>query len=191
MYNSRHPVPVRHRLQRPNCREKECLQPYCVQPDQRPVSSKPLLFCETCKRANVHPEKHLQKLEKRCILRESIPPQHGRQICTCESQTSYTDDDSDGSSNDLHFAIKGAYDHEPQCPVLSLKWRHEGAKFRELRRARRTRTRRSERGRSGVQKASSMVVGSSAQAVTPPIQFGNVHMMLMVGTIIIENGVPG
>lgn len=181
---------------RPNCAKEGCLQPYCRQPDQRPVSDRPLLFCETCKRANIHPERHLRKFEKRCILREALPPTRRRRICTCENRPPHIGDDDDDSDdgNDLYFAVDGGYLHQPRCPVFKLKRRHEGVKFQELRRSRTgTQARgtdRSRESRSRVQKAGSKILGSAAQAATPPIQFGNVHMMLMVGTIIIENGVP-
>lgn len=182
-----------------SCRKTNCPQPYCRRPDQRPISTEPLLFCETCKRASDHPGRHLRKFEKRCILREVVPPTRSRQICTCENQTPCTGDERE----DLYFAVDGGYPHQRRCPVLKLKRRHELARVEELRRSRtstqppkdrqgRGAGRGADRGRGSrgrIQKASSRSVGLAAQVVTPPIQFGNVHMMLMVGTIIIENGV--
>ena len=184
---------------RPNCTVRDCLQPYCRQPEQRPVINEPLLFCETCKRANVHPERHLQKFEKRCILREAITPRRRHHICACENKPPYSDDDDDddGGGRDrgvnLNFAVDGGYIHQPHCPISRLKRRYEGAKFQELRRYRTGNQARGMDGARGtrnrVRKASSRMVGSSAQVVAPPIEFGNVHMFLTVGPIIIENGI--
>jgi hypothetical protein len=178
-----------------NCTIDNCP---CRQPGQRPASNGPLLFCETCKRANVHPERHLQKFAKRCILREAVTPRRRHQICICENKPPSIGDDGDNDDDrddgvDSHFAVDGGYLHQPRCPMWRLKRRYEGVKFQELRRYRtRTQARGIDRrigSRNPFQIAASKAVGSSAQAVTPPIQFGNVHMMLMIGTIIIENGV--
>lgn len=179
-----------------NCGQAECLQPYCRQPDQRPPSHEPLAFCETCTRANVHPAEHLRKLEKRCILREVVPPTRCRQICTCEDRTAHT---SDGDE-DQHFAVDGGYPHEEGCPVLGLKRCHEWARLQELRHAKACSQaqkdgqglgpgRGTERNVGWAKRTASKSVGSAAQVVTPPIPFGDRHMVLMVGPILIENGV--
>ena len=46
------------------------------------------------------------------------------------------------------------------------------------------------KGGSGSAQVRKGAVDRAARFLPPPIEFGNVHMMLMVGTIIIENGVP-
>lgn len=186
----------------------------CPQPNQNPPSNEPLELCETCMRnGSYHRGTHLQKREKRCILREVVTPTRSRQICTCENgQPDWNGDgDSDGRDGDLHFAVDGGYPHQRSCPVLKLKWRHERAKLEELRHSKTqdahlsaqrgervgstagARTNRGHQGKKrggGSAQVQKGAVDRAARILPPPIEFGNVHMMLVAGTIIIENGVP-
>lgn len=184
----------------------------CPRPNQNPPpSNEPFELCETCMRdGRYHRGTHLQKLEKRCILREVVTPTRSRQICTCENGQPDGNGDGDGNDGDLHFAVDGGHPHQRNCPILKLKRRHEHAKRQELRDNTTQELHLSTQGAERVGSAASTQVnkshqdkrrgGGSAQVrkgavdraarlLPPPIEFGNVHMMLMVGTIIIENGV--
>ncbi|KAI9775385.1 MAG: hypothetical protein M1839_001240 [Geoglossum umbratile] len=186
----------------------------CHQPSRNLPSDEPLVYCETCVRAGGHYKTHLRKFEKRCILREVVSPTRSRRICTCEnlrhSECSEESSDGEVGTGALHFAVGGGRPHVDGCPVLKLKRRHEHAKIQELRRntefarssepqttggrsfsrATPPRGQQVKRRDSGSTNARNHAVGRVARSVPPPIEFGNVHMMLMVGAIIIENGVP-
>ena len=165
---------------------------------------------------------HLRKLEKRCILREVIPPKRIEQICTCEnSQHSGSNEDEAKNENenenesavdggDLYFAVSGDRQHLDDCPVLQLKREYEHARYNELRhnkeftasdkgrRARKLTVRRRKspkdhqvgKSKSGTVYIRNKAVSRAVRSIPPPIEFGNIHMMLMVGTIIIEIGYP-
>src|SRR5271154_1369132 len=106
----------------------------CRQPNQNPPSNEPLELCETCMRdGSYHRGTHLQKLEKRCILREVVTPTRSRQICTCENGQPDGNSNGDGSDEDLHFAVDGGHPHQRNCPILKLNRRHKHAKREELR----------------------------------------------------------
>ena len=153
-----------------------------------------------------HRGTHLQKLEKRCILREVVTPTRSRQICTCENGQP----DGNGNEEDSHFAIDGGHPHQRNCPILKLKRLHEHAKRQELRdnttqnphlsaqggerpgSAASTQVNKSHQDKrrgGGSAQVRKGAVDKAARLLPPPVEFGNVHMMLMVGTIIIENGV--
>lgn len=169
-------------------------------------------------RAGIHIKGHLRKLEKRCILREAVSPKRSGQICSCEngrqseSNEGYRESESQCVVNggDLYFAVGGERQHFSGCPILKLKRWYERAKFKELRRNTEFTTRDEEQrmerlslprrisrrgGQVGTSQRESVyvrnqAVSRAAKLVPPPIEFGNVHMMLMVGTIIIEIGYP-
>jgi hypothetical protein len=96
--------------------------------------------------------------------------------------------------------------------VLQLKQRHERAKKDELSRHRfitdntemqkakifgfdisrlLPRDGKGDKKQGKMAYVGSRAVGWAAQSMPPNIPFGNAHMMLMVGPIIIENGYPG
>src|SRR6266516_1130592 len=53
-----------------------------------------------------------------------------------------------------------------------------------------TKATRTKREGAGVRKLKKGLLTGLPDQYPPPIEFGNVHMRLMVGTVIIENGVP-
>jgi hypothetical protein len=166
-----------------------------------------LVICETCMRNGKHKIDHLRKYEKRCILREAVSSIKSRQICTC----GYAPTSGNNSGEDTCSAICRVRKHLRDCPVLQLKRRHEQAKRDELKhrqhmaddpktqKARIFRFNISALFPGGGKKdykggkvtyVGTRAVGWAAQSMPPPVQFGNVHMALMVGPIIIENGYP-
>jgi hypothetical protein len=184
----------------------------CPRPNQNPPSNEPLEMCEACMRnGSYHRGTHLQKREKRCILREVVTPTRSRQICTCENGQPDWNGDGDRSDEDLRFAVDGGHPHQRSCPILKLKRHHERAKLEELRQnktqdahlsaqrggrvgstagIRPNRGHQGKKGGGGSAQVQKGAVGRAAQLLPPPVEFGNVHMMLVAGTIIIENGVP-
>ncbi|KAH0545446.1 hypothetical protein FGG08_000447 [Glutinoglossum americanum] len=193
--------------------------PQSLPPNQDLPSEKSLVFCETCMRSDKHGAQgrsHLRKYEKRCILRETVTPTQSRQICICEGSGG---GEGDTGGYDTLFAAIGGREHRQSCPIWNLKQRHEQAKIDELLHCKRTdneanlkEVRRSRLSRinlffprntlarethgRGTQGGSTDIAGRramgwAAKSVPPRIPFGNIHMALMVGPIIIENGVEG
>lgn len=179
----------------------------CHRPNQNRPSEERLVICETCMRNGKHKIDHLRKYEKRCILQEVVSPMKSRQICTCR----YAPTSGNSGNEDTRFAISRVRKHLRDCPVLQLKRRYEQAKRDELRhhhhmvdspktqKARIFRFNISPLFPRGGKKdhkqgkathVGTRAVGWAAKSMPPPIQFGNVHMALMVGPIIIENGYP-
>jgi hypothetical protein len=183
------------------------------QPDQNQPPDKLLVYCEECARAGKHCKAHLRKFEKRCILREVVSPMRSRWICTCENSQHPGNHDGDNdveqASGDLYFAVSGERQRAEGCMVLKLRQQHERARFAELRhntefkrqveaqtgvsRFSQTRPaggRKVGRSKTGSTHVRNYAVGRAARSIPPPIEFGNIYMMLMVGTLIIENGFP-
>lgn len=155
-----------------------------------------------------HTIDHLRKYEKRCILRDVLSPIKSHQICTCD----YAPTSANSGGEDTRFATCRGREHLRDCPVLQLKRRYEQAKRDELKhhqqhmvdnpKTQKARIFRfnmgtlfSRRGKKDHKQGKTTYVGTravgwAAQSMPPPIQFGNVHMALMVGPIIIENGYP-
>jgi hypothetical protein len=143
------------------------------------------------------------------MLQEALSPTGSHRICTC----GHTPASGDGAGEDTRFAIDGVREHLRDCPVLQLKWRHEQAKRDELKhhqqqheandsKARKARILKfnmsalfprggdTDNKQGKTTHVGRRVVGWAAKSMPPPIQFGNVHMALMVGPIVIENGYP-
>jgi hypothetical protein len=179
----------------------------CQPSNQNRPSQDRLVICETCMRNGKHKIDHLRKYEKRCILREVLSPMRSHQICTC----GYAPTSANRGGEDTRFAIGRVHEHLRNCPLIQLKRRHEQAKRDELKhrqhmadnpKAQKPRIFRfnmsalfPRRGKKDHNQGKMTYVGTravgwAAQSMPPPIQFGNVHMALMVRPIIIENGYP-
>lgn len=164
------------------------------------------IMCETCTRKAVQESpmvtSSIRKYEKRCILREAVLPSRSRQICTCGAIHQVDVPHGDG------FAVDGGRQHLQQCPIGQLISRHMQARLAEVRQEiemvshiqaipqietrlsmlRQQARRRIHRWRTR-DSTFKQFAGSAVQKRPPNIPFGNVHMALMIGTVIIENGV--
>jgi hypothetical protein len=122
-----------------------------------------------------HNRSHLRKYEKHCILKEVVSSSQISQICTCRDDGAPQNEQE--NTNESTFAVDGERTHLRNCPVLQLKQRYEQAKLDEL------------LHHQNMVKRKNWVGKLLLIYVAPRIQFGNVHMALRVGTLIIENGV--
>jgi len=173
------------------------------------------ILCEECARKNVHSTRHLEKIQKQCVLAGSVTPAQSREICHCSDVS---------SEKETLFPIEllDYPKHCSSCDLLTLKGLHNLAKPKELTKEKeklhtettednRTKPNKPSPGGLGhklmrqVTTASTAVLAQSEQilasikkqlikrGVRPAIErvpFGNVHMALMVGTLVIEIGVP-
>ena len=173
-------------------------------------------ICQDCQNAGKHQHHNLRKRYKHCILTESIDASTSRQICKCGTVSHH---DTDGKSRSLYpvhamdnhrSTPKGTF----QCGLLDLTSLVAEAKFEnvvlkvdkkstleEEKRLAREEAKRLESQKADHQyrrqTATETVDEKKAEEdipffmrkITDRYPFGNVHMALRAGPIIIENGV--
>ncbi|TLD29241.1 hypothetical protein PspLS_03927 [Pyricularia sp. CBS 133598] len=167
----------------------QCIS-WCTLNNNAPNQDRPPVFCETCAREpgrSAHPPDHLRKIHKSCVLSTCIPEQQAGLKCSCP--------DVVGAEEAAQYPFSGIQDrarHDPRCPLRVLKSAHCSAKTREMPRLNALQV----AGDGGLQEEASPVFLSGQRLaarvlkVGDDIPYGNVHMSLMVGPLIIENGVP-
>ena len=173
-------------------------------------------ICQDCQNAGEHQHHNLRKHFKHCILNESIDASISRKICKCGTVARYDPNGKSRSLYPVHGTDK--HRNTPkgtvQCGLLDFPSLIAQAKFEnvvlkldkrstleeEKRLAReeaRRRESQKEPNRYRQQKATETVDEKEAEEdipffmrrITDRYPFGNVHMALRVGPIMIENGV--
>ena len=187
----------------------ECIEEHCTKIRAGPI-------CQDCQNASKHPHHTLRKRYKHCILTESIDASKSRLICKCGTVSRH---DADGKSRSLYpIHATDKYRSTPkgtvQCGLLDLASLVAEAKFKsvvlkvdkrssleEERRLAREEAKRRESQKSTNQYRRQMATETVDEKeaaedipffmrrITDRYPFGNVHMALRVGPIIIENGV--
>ena len=187
----------------------ECLEKHCTK-------NRACSICQDCQNASEHQHHNLRKRYKHCILTESIDASTSHKICKCGTVPRH---DTKGRSRSLYpvhatdkhrSTPKGTV----QCGLLDLtslvaeakfenvvlkvdkrstleeekRLAHEEAKHREQKKAanqypRQTATETVDEKEAGED------IPFFMRRITDRYPFGNVHMALRVGPIIIENGV--
>ncbi|KAK0722628.1 hypothetical protein B0T26DRAFT_228208 [Lasiosphaeria miniovina] len=188
-------------------------------------------ICQACQHEGRHPDNHLVKQHKRCVLdhQESlISPSMSRQLCQCTTVARF---DDDGFPRALFPVLKTDHHRATtkggvSCCLLELpsaiaeakyqgiavlktdektslrdqrRWREEAARKAEEKTKRvEKRHYRWDYGATDYQTATSETI-SEQQAdqdipffirnITDRYPFGNVHMALRVGPLVVENGV--
>ncbi len=188
-------------------------------------------ICEECFRSRRHPQNHLIKHYKHCIMREAISPQISRRICRC---TTVPHADPNGNYVSL-FPVDDQAPHrgydDPtvlRCGLMGLNEIVAGAKFEGLlseieKREKFDQLRQEAEAKKRVEelekakrkaqlkkryldrdpniyrvRTDETIIKSADQdkdipffvkKTTDRYPFGNVHLGLMVGPLIIENGV--
>ncbi|KAK2029840.1 hypothetical protein LX32DRAFT_344325 [Colletotrichum zoysiae] len=165
-------------------------------------SLQPHMFCETCARGlkndDYNPEnarrmleirvdhcpENLRKIHKNCILSTCtpIPSEEEQGLCQCSS-------DSESPTKPLLPSDKNdrGY-HDPKCHLVKLKSQYYRSKLRELERLEMSRQSKNQSFGEAVRSATTKVAVDAIN-VHNNIPYGNVHMSLMVGPLVIENGV--
>lgn len=192
---------------------------HCTVPDCEEKGCEGFI-CQDCQYEGKHPDKHLAKNYKRCILAESISPSMSRQLCRCSTVARF---DGDGNPRAL-FPVRKADQHRTtqqgivSCCLLGLtnavaESKYEGVLMEMDKRktleeermiAEETARRPEEKGKTaiwkrGSKKLATETVISEKQAdqdipffirsITDRYPFGNVHMALRIGPLLVENGV--
>lgn len=192
----------------------QCVEQKCREFRKRELGD---YICENCYYTSAHPRKHLTKKYKHSIIQETITPERSRKICRCSSvpradkngvpSTLFPVDPKAlhrGSPN------KGTI----KCGLLTLNERIAEAKYesqmsladkrRELDEIRKEAAgeKESNRRNSNVDSPVQLIRDGGAlydeyhdediplhiKRYTDRYPFGNVHVSLMVGPLIIENG---
>ena len=187
----------------------ECLEKHCTK--NRAGS-----ICQDCQNASKHQHHNLRKRYKHCVLTESIDASTSRKICKCGTVPRH---DTEGRSRSLYpvhatdkhrSTPKGTV----QCGLLDLTSLVAEAKFEnvvlkvdkrstleEEKRLAREEAKRRESQKTANQyrrqtvtetvdeKKAEEDIPFFMRRITDRYPFGNVHMALRVGSIIIENGV--
>ncbi|KAL8337723.1 hypothetical protein RB598_006557 [Gaeumannomyces tritici] len=178
------------------------------------------VFCETCSREpnSKHRPDTLRKIHKRCVLSDCLSEEAAQRACRCPGlgapskpdNTTYSSSSSSGPGSErpqrplFPFGAGDRDRHEQTCALARLRRRHERAKVTELQRlGMLEETPEGDGGEAGglpalaaARAAVRAAVGVASRAgaratkVADNIPYGNVHMSLMVGPLIIENGVP-
>lgn len=173
-------------------------------------------ICQDCQNAGKHSGHNLRKHYKHCVLAESISASTGRKICRCGTVARH---DTDGKSRSLYpVHAKDKHRTTPkgtvQCGLLDLPSLIAEAKFEnvvlkvdkrstleeEKRLAREEAIRReSQKGANQYRRQTTTDTVDEKEAeedvpffmrkITDRYPFGNVHMALRLGPILIENGV--
>ena len=188
----------------------ECVEQDCTE-EKRDGS-----ICQDCQHAGKHQHHNLRKHYKHCILTESIDASTSRKICKCGTVPRY---DTDGKSRSLYpvhatdkhrTTPKGTV----QCGLLDLTSLIAEAKFKNVvlnvdkrgtledekylarKEARRRESqkvadpyRRQTATETVDEKEAEEDIPFFMRKVTDRYPFGNVHMALRFGPIMIENGV--
>jgi hypothetical protein len=178
------------------------------------------LLCEDCTRMELHPAEHLQKHQKHCILSHQSISQSANRICSCgqansapiqypfpiTEKTSHPNTCLLRRSTDLH--TKAKLDNLKSCKALSqpnsetnedhantpdsapLSPSKRKSFFDKITRRNSISTRESSNRERLLKGFTRSVVRPAAKVVGNTIKYGNIHMSLSIGPIVIENGVP-
>ncbi|KAH8702863.1 hypothetical protein GQ44DRAFT_732665 [Phaeosphaeriaceae sp. PMI808] len=166
--------------------------------------------CEDCSRNRAHEASHLRKHQKHCILANALSPRQAQNLCPCR--------DYHRSEVPYPFTERARLNHVPDCSLSGLASEHVKAKYEDLSRCKqlvseadRSETKsvvsRASQGGSLLRRVShsqSKVEGSlvpkrkilrsilrpAVRSISENIPFGNVHMAVCFGPLMIENGVP-
>ena len=187
------------------CQQRDC--------QESPRLSQTDYICEECFRKRKHRQEHLIKVYKHCILDEIVLPQISRKLCQCSNVARF---DSNGSYTALYPIepkAKHRWDGDQnrarcrlfQLPALVRDAKHEGLET-------------TLESRKRVNAVTQDAIGKFKQSIRPgksrmhaagerleehpdadipflskninsKFPFGNTHVALMVGPLIIENGV--
>lgn len=160
-----------------------------------------VVLCETCARMNVHERSHLRKCQKNCVVGNAVGPLQGRELCHCTSRRLRTD-------SLFPFTYVQRSLHGPECELLEVMPKHIRARKSDIlgnnlrsslvsssaafdERIEQRSPRSTISGRSTRTKAfANQLLKPLIRPILDKIPFGNVHVGLMFGPIIIENGVP-
>ena len=173
-------------------------------------------ICQDCQHAGKHQHHNLKKHYKHCILTKSIDASTSRKICKCGTVPRH---DADGKSRSLYpVQATDKHRSTPkgtvQCGLLDLKSLIAEAKFEnvvlkvdkrstleEEQRLAREKARRHQSNKVDIQhrqqtatetvdeKEAGEDIPFFMRRITDRYPFGNVHMALRFGPIIVENGV--
>ncbi|KAL8284546.1 hypothetical protein RB600_009112 [Gaeumannomyces tritici] len=176
------------------------------------------VFCETCSREpnSKHRPDTLRKIHKRCVLSDCLSEEAAQRACRCPGlgapskpdNTTYSSSSSSGPGSErpqrplFPFGAGDRDRHEQTCALARLRRRHERAKVTELQRlGMLEETPEGDGGEAGglpalaaARAAVRAAVGVASRAgvratrAADNIPYGNVHMSLMVGPLMIENG---
>ncbi|KAK3905775.1 hypothetical protein C8A05DRAFT_12460, partial [Staphylotrichum tortipilum] len=161
-------------------------------PDSIPPAAdaqRPVVLCETCGRIcgrnnnGIHLQSHLTKLDKNCVLSTAFSTQNPRDLCSCSAFQH-----PEWRGEQLYPFREPIGDlHDRNCPLVQLQSRHCRAKYADLLRLSHLLDPQATRMAGPMAR---LAVRRAAKAAIKDIPYGNVHMALMVGPLIIENGVP-
>jgi hypothetical protein len=162
-----------------------------------------VVICESCFRDLDSRQSELRKLHKHCVLSDCITTEEARRICSCPHIR----------RSDIQFPFPEATGggpgarsyHKAWCPLRNLTRMHMNAKLQEVEASTVPMPKQPEaetrnawfRTIDGLSESMSTgwkyVSDGMSKTVTPIgnkiYNFGNVHMALMLGPIVIENGV--
>jgi hypothetical protein len=149
--------------------------------DQSPQESRPNrqeYICEQCVRSWKQNQMGLVKVYKHCILDQSINPQRSRDICHCSDVARF---DINGDSATLYPIEPTANHRTHKCRLYKIPGLMMQAKQRELETPLEFQI--------GVSLAEDIGADILMDQVSSQFPFGNTHVSLMIGPLIIENGV--
>lgn len=157
-------------------------------------------ICEDCFRTRQHPQNHLVKTFKHCILDDSVFSSRSWELCRCTTVARF---DSNGDRAVL-YPLSPKSEHritatgEVRCKLFLLPGLVAEAKHLEMER---TMKRSKQEGEGAFEKSKSRKVTSvqfhalnaelkdSLERYPDEFPFGNTHISLMIGPLILENGV--
>lgn len=138
------------------------------------------ILCETCARSNAHPAAHLRKVEKHCALNELEGAISTQAICQCEIPCP-----------SFPIPLDELERHTADCGLLNLKRDHTAAKLADLLQHKHSSAiGASPKNDSTTDKILLPLMRPVIRTLVENIPFGNIHMALRLGPLIIENGVP-
>ncbi|KAH7420192.1 hypothetical protein BKA64DRAFT_700188 [Cadophora sp. MPI-SDFR-AT-0126] len=144
-----------------------------------------LVYCETCTRAEVHPRSHMRKYQKHCVIKDSVDSFQGQVLCDCTSSRLT-------KASLFPFTDSQRKLHHPECGLLKVMPSFIKARLSDILRnnvgfssgpVAKERT-------NAIKSLSNQLLKPIVCPVLDKIPFGNVHVGLMFGPLIIENGVP-
>lgn len=171
---------------------------------------KPKVICEDCYWKVYYGEESYSKKYKHCILSEAITPEVSRRICQCEGGRGSEKAPFPVDKNANHAKVAG--NAAMQCDLLKLKdviiqakkagieqpSRASKHTFSRLLSKSKLKLRRNKQNPATSINMPGMIIDPHKDMDIPPIfrkraegdPFGDIHMALRVGPLIIENGVP-
>jgi hypothetical protein len=192
-----------------------CSRPHCD--DDRPLGRGEFV-CESCYRKPCHKRSHMIKTYKHSILHSVIDPEVSSKICRCSSVPHVDPDGGLASLFPVDPKMKHRVSGGARCGLFCLgdritEGKLEGQTIQVDRNKQNDededRVQHSRPQRRGKMIRVSGTTGASTEqegtvddeldggvpaylrAQIKKVPFGNVHVSLMVGPLIIENGVPG